>query len=213
MFQKLKEFKVKLVAYCIMNNHVHILLHSENFEELGKYMQKVNTSYSQFYNELNNRVGHVFRNRYQSQPILNQEHLYHCLAYIHNNPVKAGMVNNPGDYRYSSYNDFIKNNGIIGKDVIKFLFGSDYDYLDMFKTLHHQDLAGQEKFIDTYSTDIDYLIKEFEEKNHISISSVKDKDIIKAFIKTARKETDVTLCELAEKLGKSKSTLSRYINE
>ena len=94
-------------------------------------MQKLNTSYSEFYNEINDRVGHVFRNRYKSQIILDQKHLYRCLAYIHNNPVKAGMVEKPSEYKYSSYNDYIQNNGIISKDVIKLLFGADYNYIDL----------------------------------------------------------------------------------
>ena len=147
----IQKLKVKLLAYCIMNNHVHMLVYAEDSMNLGKYMQKLNTSYSMFYNKVKNRVGHVFRNRYNSQSILNQSHLYNCLVYIHNNPVRAGIVNRPDEYKYSSYNDFIKNNGIIDNDVKKLLFGSNYNYIDLFKTLHN--LKDEGNFIDICSDD------------------------------------------------------------
>lgn len=57
------------MAYCIMNNHVHLLVYSEEVQKLSKMMQKINTAYAKYYNECNERVGYVFRDRYLSQPI------------------------------------------------------------------------------------------------------------------------------------------------
>ena len=84
---KKEEYSVEIIAYCIMNNHAHFLIFSENVNYLSKFMQRVNTSYARFYNKENNRVGYVFRDRYNSQPIYNHTQLYNCIKYIHNNPI------------------------------------------------------------------------------------------------------------------------------
>lgn len=81
-----------LIAYCIMSNHVHMLMHVNQISELSKYMKDINTEFAQYYNWKNERVGFVFRDRFKSQPITSIKYLYQCINYIHLNPVKAGMV-------------------------------------------------------------------------------------------------------------------------
>lgn len=91
LLDNLNKYNVKIIAYCIMNNHTHILLYTENIEEMSKYMKSINTSYAKYYNRNENRVGIVFRNRYESEPIYEKRYLLNCIGYIHNNPVKAGI--------------------------------------------------------------------------------------------------------------------------
>ena len=85
----IRESSAKILSYCIMDNHVHILFHTMNPYEVTKVMQMVNTNFAMYYNYINKRVGVVFRNRYFTQPIMSREQLYNCLVYIHNNPIKA----------------------------------------------------------------------------------------------------------------------------
>ena len=59
--EKLKDSNIIILAYCIMNNHAHFLIYSERSEYLSKFMQKLNSTYSNYYNKTNNRVGYVFR--------------------------------------------------------------------------------------------------------------------------------------------------------
>ena len=98
-----REQDVKIIAYCIMNNHAHMLIKSEKTEELGKYMQRLNTKYAMYYNKKYQRVGYVFKNRYKSEGIYNERYLYNCIKYIYNNPVKAGICNDASEYPYSNY--------------------------------------------------------------------------------------------------------------
>lgn len=119
ILRKIKDSHVTILAYCIMNNHAHFLIYCEKNECLSNFMQRVNTAYSHFYNKENNRVGFVFRDRYLSQDILNQKQLYTCLKYIHNNPVKAHIVKNMSEYKYSSYNEFFGKRQIITYESIK----------------------------------------------------------------------------------------------
>ena len=64
------EYFVKIIAYCIMNNHAHLLLEVNNVTNLSAYMHRLNTKYAQYYNKKHNRVGFVFRNRFKSEGIM-----------------------------------------------------------------------------------------------------------------------------------------------
>ncbi len=75
IISKLNDSNVNILGYCIMNNHTHFLIYSENYKDISKFMQRVNTSYSNYYNKRNKRVGYVFRDRYYSQDILEYKQL------------------------------------------------------------------------------------------------------------------------------------------
>ena len=98
-----EKYSVKILAYCIMNNHAHILVTVKNTQQLSKYMHHINTKYGIYYNKKYNRVGYVFRDRYRSEGIFSNSHLNKCIQYIYNNPVKAGICKNPWDYPFSNY--------------------------------------------------------------------------------------------------------------
>lgn len=93
-------------AYCLMNNHVHLLI-AENKETIGKTMKRLGSTYVYWYNRKYDRVGHLFQGRYLSQPINTEEYLLVALRYIHQNPVSAGIVFNCAKYPWSSYQDYI----------------------------------------------------------------------------------------------------------
>lgn len=117
MNELIEEYKLKIIAYCIMNNHAHILINVESTENLSKYMHRLNTKYAIFYNKKHNRVGYVFRDRYKSEGIYNEVQLYNCIEYIYNNPVKAGICKFPWEYPYSNY----KKTKTVPKKSYKFL--------------------------------------------------------------------------------------------
>ena len=94
---------IKTIAYCIMKNHAHLLIKATKIQELSNFMHKINGNYARYYNYMENRVGYVFRDRFKSQPIMSEKQLYNCIRYIHLNPVKAKIVENPEQYKYSSY--------------------------------------------------------------------------------------------------------------
>lgn len=210
--KKLETSNINILAYCIMNNHAHFLIYSPNCRDLGKYMQRVNTTYSNFYNRTNKREGYVFKDRYHSQEILNQKHLYSCLRYIHNNPVKAKIVRTMNEYKYSSYNEFLGKKYIINDKSINILFDKNNNFNEQFNFIHRK-LDNEEDFIDIKDKTIEEFIVEVESQYNIKIGKIKrDKDILKRVIKEARKETGVTLNELSKLLGIAKSTVSNYDN-
>ena len=124
--EKSEKNNVKIMAYCIMDNHVHMLINVDKIEEMCKFMQQINTAYAKFYNKEFDRVGYVFRNRYLSKAILDEGQLKRCIVYIHKNPVEAKIVEHERDYIFSSFNEYIKDDNkskIICPDVEKILFG------------------------------------------------------------------------------------------
>ena len=81
--ENVSDYELTIMAYCMMNNHAHFLIYVEDTKELGKFMHKCNLQYAQIYNREKNRVGVLFRNRFQTEPIYNQKYLINCIKYIH----------------------------------------------------------------------------------------------------------------------------------
>ncbi len=106
--KQLTKYDIKVYAFCLMKNHYHLLVKRNN-DSLEKFFKNLHTKYAIYFNRKYKLVGHVFQGRYKSFIILNEKYLYALLKYIHNNPIKAKIVNRIGDYKYSSYN-FYKNN-------------------------------------------------------------------------------------------------------
>ena len=110
LWKNLKDYKeTKILAFCIMDNHAHFLVHTEQIKQLSQIMSKINTTYGIFFNKSEDRVGYVFRNRYYTHEILDQKHLLNTFVYIHRNPVKANIVKKENEYKYSSYINYEKN--------------------------------------------------------------------------------------------------------
>jgi putative transposase len=91
-----------LHAYCLMGNHFHLLVETPD-PNLSAGMRLLNGVYAQWYNDEHERVGHLFQGRFGSTLIECEEYLLTTAAYVVLNPVKAGLVEHPSQYRWSSY--------------------------------------------------------------------------------------------------------------
>lgn len=120
-----QKFNVDILAYCIMNNHTHILIHVACINDMIKFFRCVNTSYAKYFNSTNKRVGYVFRNRYKSEAIYTVKQLFNTINYIHNNPIKANICNDAKDYKYSSYNEYFKKANLVNIKFLKKYFKSN----------------------------------------------------------------------------------------
>ena len=103
MYEIKDKYHIEIIAYCIMNNHTHLLIKTNIIKNLSQYMHCLNTKYGLYYNKKYNRVGYVFRDRYKAEGIYSEKQLYHCIKYIFNNPVKAGICNKAEEYEFSNY--------------------------------------------------------------------------------------------------------------
>lgn len=102
-----EEMQCKIYAYCLMNNHVHLFIREKQLGDITKIMLKLLSNYVGWYNRKYLRSGSLIGNRYKSEPIEDEEYFFALTRYIHQNPVKAGIVRNIYDYEWSSYKEYI----------------------------------------------------------------------------------------------------------
>lgn len=97
-----KSFRWHCLAYCLMPNHVHLLIETTE-PNLGKGMHALHGTYARVFNEKWVRVGHLFQSRFGSRAVHDDLGLMRVLAYIEANPIAAGLCTAPGDWEWSSY--------------------------------------------------------------------------------------------------------------
>ena len=99
----------ELYAYCLMGNHVHLLIGVKD-EPLEKIVKRINNRYVYWFNLAHDRVGHMFQDRFKSEPVDDDNYFLTVLRYILQNPVKAGFCRKLSDYEWSSYADYKAEN-------------------------------------------------------------------------------------------------------
>jgi len=97
----LSEADVRVWGWCLMSNHVHLVLLPDREDSLSLLMRRVHGRYAQYYNTRWGRTGHLWQNRFFSC-ILGIEHLWAALAYVERNPIRAGIVHSAAEYQWSS---------------------------------------------------------------------------------------------------------------
>jgi len=123
--EKYKEVcEYKLYSYCLMGNHVHLLL-KEGKELLEQVMRRVCGSYVLWYNCKYGRVGYLFQDRYKSEPVEDDAYFLTVLRYIYQNPVKAGLVTSVEKYTWCNYSEYIEGNKMTDTDFVLDMFNAN----------------------------------------------------------------------------------------
>jgi REP element-mobilizing transposase RayT len=99
---------VRISAYCLMSNHYHLLIHTPK-ENLSRYMRHINGVYTQRFNRVHGYDGPLFRGRFKSILVDGDSYLLQLVRYIHRNPLKAGIVDHPEAYPWSSHNGYLSS--------------------------------------------------------------------------------------------------------
>lgn len=163
--EQVEEGLIEIAAYCIMDNHIHIVVEADMIN-LTKAMKSINIRFAMKINKQNNRVGHVFQDRYKSEVIYNDSHLQQVIRYVHNNPIKAKVSKTLDQYKWSSFNEYISTNEVINEnqrrlvlsyysnDVKKFInFHKEVDYneyLEIKEDIETQRLDQAQNIIQNY---------------------------------------------------------------
>ena len=174
------KYKFKLYHYVLMRNHVHLILESiERGGTLAEIMKGINLSYAQYYKKRFKHIGHFWQDRYKSIIISKDDYLLACGSYVELNPVRAGIVEDPKDYKWSSYNvyaygkkDFIADEHSIYKGLSRneaerkkkyreFIKGMIKEKDAMRGEMSRRVIYGSEDFIDKVTTEynIEAVIK------------------------------------------------------
>ena len=128
----------KIYGYCLMGNHIHLLIKEEK-DELGIVFRRIGASYVYWYNWKYERVGPLFQDRYKSEVVEDDNYLLTVLRYIHQNPLKAGLVRKISEYRWSSYSEYLAEgrSGLVDEEDVLEIFHQDRDKsILMFKEFH-----------------------------------------------------------------------------
>ena len=114
-----------LYAYCLMTNHVHLLLERQA-TAVGKIMHRLLTGYAQYYNRRHRKVGHLLQGRYKAILCQSDRYLSELVRYVHLNPVRARIVRKPEEYQYSSHRAYLglAPAGIVDIDPVLRHFGA-----------------------------------------------------------------------------------------
>lgn len=107
----------KLFAYCLMGNHIHLLI-QENKELIDQIIKRIGSRFVYWYNIKYQRVGHLFQDRFKSEPVEDDAYFACVVRYIHQNPIKAGLCNGITNYEFSSFNAFFDSSDLIDKDYV-----------------------------------------------------------------------------------------------
>lgn len=206
---KENEKEIEILAYCIMGNHVHMLIHTSKIDDMSKFMHKVNSEYAMYYNYIEKgRVGSVYRDRYKSEPIYDERYFFKCINYIHKNPVKANIVSKCEKYEYSSYNDYINKIGCAGKEMLKKLFNNQ-NYIEVLNMYNKNvnlflDIEKENKIDDAIN---DYL----EITNKKIIQILDDEKNLKNLIMHIKNITNVTYDEIQKKFNISRNRIANIL--
>lgn len=117
----------EIYGYCLMDNHIHLLI-KEGKETISQAIKRIGLSYVYWYNLKYQRNGHLFHDRFKSEKIEDEKYLLTVLRYIHQNPIKAGIVADAGEYKWSSYSEYLEQEGIATDiDFILGIFNPEQD--------------------------------------------------------------------------------------
>ena len=210
---KVKErSECKIYAYCLMNNHIHLLI-GEGKETIGHVMRRLGSAYAYWYNQKYNRVGYLFQGRFRSEPVNADSYLLTAVRYVHQNPVKAGIVLDCCDYPWSSYNEYINPEesarGIADTELVLDMaaglkqfkdFHRDYDNISMI------DIEADIRITDGHAKEL--IIQVLAGKTAVDILKMKKPDRNK-LIRDLKALPGVSQKQIMEVTGLSRSIIQR----
>ncbi|MDO8885594.1 transposase [Candidatus Oleimmundimicrobium sp.] len=226
-----KRYRFKLYAYCIMDNHAHLLIEVDDIP-LSKIMQGIQQVFTQHYNRKNKTTGHVFEQRYKSYLCDKDVYLLSLIRYIHQNPVRsklAGGIN----YQWSSHQEYLGNPGLTdinfplslfahhkNKAIKRYLiFMDEMETKEVKSVIKEEEIIEVAKNIERHKMPKNALIKIIEEVTEIKMGKIKGNtkskrisDIRKLYIKNLKKYTDVPNKEIADLLEIGSSTVTNVLS-
>ena len=163
----LRETKEKrnfvLYSYCLMGNHIHLLL-KEDQETVGETIKRLGLNFVYWYNVKYQRVGHLFQDRFKSEPVETNEYFLTVLRYIHQNPVHAKICKKIDEYKYSSYQEYV----------------NERKFIDTEKTY---EIVSDKSFLELHMVDISSKCIDVEETPRLRLTDEQVQKLISKYVK------------------------------
>ncbi len=196
----------ELYGYCFLGNHIHLLM-KEGKESLEQIFKRIGSRYVYYFNQKYKRIGHLFQDRFKSEPIDDEGYLITVLSYIHNNPVKAGLSKTAAEYKWSSYEEYLKRSVLINATFILGMITKE-QFIELHKEENQVNVLdiGEKSF---RTTDREALekVKEICGKNAWDIKDIEEtsRDLC---IRKLRKE-GISIRQISRITGISKGIIER----
>lgn len=210
--KKLVEYKnlldVEVLAYCLMDNHVHLLVSAESMNNMSRLIQRLGSSYAVYYNQKYLHTGHVFQGRFACEIVDSDQYLLTCTRYIHNNPVKAGITTRES-YKWSSYNDYVLGKGIAKPNKVMTMLGSINHFIEFSQITDDADVMDCDRMKLTTKDGIELVRKkcgyDIEDGTVVGRLCKNDRDSILRELKN----TGFTIKQIQRITGVSKTIIYR----
>ncbi|MEA4961018.1 REP-associated tyrosine transposase [Lutispora sp.] len=211
--KKYKEVsKCEIYAYCIMTNHFHMLV-KEVDESISDTIKRISSSYVFWYNKKYERCGHLFQERFKSETVENDEYFLIVLRYIHQNPMKAGIVKDIAQYKWSSYREYIGKPNIISPDFALDMFSPNRkSSIELFCSFNNQKNSDMCLEDDKKARVSDVELKQLLFKLGVIDSKElknQDKNKRNEIVRKLKEVNGVTVRQLSRITGLSKSQIGR----
>jgi putative transposase len=218
LYEKQRENNFKLHVFCLMDNHFHLMV-SEGTEEIAKTMKRIMVSYVYYFNHKYQRVGHLLQDRFKSEIVEDDAYTMALTRYIHQNPVKAGMVQTVDKYQWSSYHSYL-DAGVFGKlvetETVLGLFSKDKETAkQLFKQYMNEYV--DEQFLDLVEKDklsfeaAGELFKQMLQEQEIDYNTYNKKQLSDILIKEFRQRTNWSVREIASLTGINKDKINKSL--
>jgi putative transposase len=212
-----KKLKFEVYAWCLMGNHIHLLL-KEGEEEIAKTMKRIGVSFVWYYNWKYKSTGHLFQDRFKSENVETDEYLMTVIRYIHQNPVKAGIVSTSSLWKWSSCKWYYWGRsypvGLLDDEFILGLFSNDRN-IAVEKFIEFNEIDHNDKCLED---EIKLRLTDEEAREEINkvitngeITKIKSlqKEVRDEKIRTLREIEGVSQRQLARILGISQFLIYR----
>jgi len=139
--------KVEVLAYCLMNNHFHLVVKivSEEKKATQAFSNLFNT-YAKAFNKQQNRTGSLFEKHFRRKKITDEDYLKNLIIYVHKNPENHNIVKRFQDYKFTSFHSYIRPDNINPSEQQKYILDM-FENIDNFKYAHKSDLQGFENLV------------------------------------------------------------------
>lgn len=201
-----------IFAYCLMDNHVHLLLRESN-ESLSTAIKRISSSYVYWYNEKYERSGHLFQGRFKAEVVEDAAYFLTVLRYIHQNPLKAGLTVDVFASAWTSVNEYIGQTHMVDIDFGLNLFSTDRNQAISLYKAYMKELNDDQCLEDI----VQPRVSDDDVRSYLSILGIEnksslqqmDRDKRNTILAKLKKIEGTSLRQLARITGISKSVIQR----
>ena len=139
------KYRIKILAYCLMPNHFHLLLKQQENGSISRFIQTTCNAYVQTFNKMEDHSGTIFQGAVKWIAVESDEYIFQLVAYIHHNPVAAGLVKKPELWEFSDFQQWagMKTFQYDGKILRDTYFSEPKEYLELMKEYQNTKLLSK----------------------------------------------------------------------